>query len=227
MLGSGSFSKVSFPCLWVSRPSNTTRHFDIYYVWSTGEETVVSTTDSSQEFARMAFAPVWNETKQLSPPITWMQFLRWGAQLFFSEGWVTECLLLANTHPGPCLPLQASVNEPETHSECLLTTTEKWCYYLDTWGRQSLQNHFINNILEPARKYILQTTITIVSFGKWILNFYPSPSETFPQMQCMFLLPCLNGYGGLKWWRGDNSLMRTNRETKKQDAKAVINYRFW
>lgn len=66
-------------------------------------------------------------------------------------------------------------------------TREKWCYYLDTWSRQSLQSHFINHILEPFRKYILQTTITIVSFGKWILNFHLRPSEPFsPKAMCVF-----------------------------------------
>lgn len=186
--------------------------------------------DSSQVFARVAFAWVCLEWDSNSCPLSspeWMQCLGPGDPAFLSEGSVIECLLQADTHSSPCLPLQTFVNERETHSQYLVTTREKWCYYLDTRSRQSLQNHFINNILEPVRKYILQTAIKIVYFGKWILNFHLSPSETFSQMQCMFLLPCLNDYDGLKWWRGNNILMRTNTETKKQDGKAKINYRFW
>lgn len=164
--------------------------------------------------------------KQLPLPVTQIQFLRSGDIAFLSNGSVIECSKLANTHPSPWLPphdLWTTVR----HSEYLVTTREKWCYYLDTWSRQSLQNHFINHMLEPVRKYILQTAITIVYFSKWILNFHLSPSETFPSMQCMFLLLYLNGYDGLKWQWGENILMRTNRETKKQDGKAIINYRFW
>lgn len=134
--------------------------------------------------------------KQLPPLVTRMHGLRSGEPAFLSEGSVIECLLRTDTHSSPRLPLLAFVNEHETHSD----HKRKMVLFLDTRSRQSLQNHFINNILEPVRKYILQTVIKIVYFGKWILNFHLSPSETFPQMQCMFLLPRLNDYDGLKWW---------------------------
>lgn len=118
------------------------------------------------------------------------------------------------------------MNKHETHSEYFLSTRKNLCYYLDFWSRQPLQNHFINNILESVSKYMLQATITTVFFRKHSLNFHPSSSEHFFPNSHQYIF-CLNSYDGLEWWWEDNNLMRTSRESKRQNGKAVINYRFW
>ena len=155
-----------------------------WYQWSTGEKTVVSTRDSSWVFAGVAVLGIQIGTHRTAPS-HWPMIIppvRGHSFSLRKLGWP----LLANTHTPVPASLFRVLWTNLRHSEYLVTTREKWCYYLDSWSRQSLQNHFINHILEPVRKYILQTTITIVSFEKWILNFHLVHQNLPPKWNACF-----------------------------------------
>lgn len=105
-------------------------------------------------------------------------------------------LWLMSSASKTCIPVPASLlcfYECEMHLEYLVTTWGKQHYYPDTWSRQSLQNHFINHILEAVRKYILQATITMVSSGKWILHSCLNPQDPFFPNAMHVFTPRWNG----------------------------------
>lgn len=155
-----------------------------WYQWSIGEE-------SSCQHHRQLLGICWRglrlglEWDSHSCPFTLLHGSSQVRRHSFSLRKL-ECPLLAKATL-QSLPYSSDFCEGIVrHSEYLVTTREKWCYYLDSWCRQSLQNHFINHILKTVRKYLLQTTITIVSFGKWILNFRLVHQKLFPKCNVCF-----------------------------------------
>lgn len=155
-----------------------------WYRWSTGEENIYKHHRQLLDIFWCGFhrGSEW-ESKNCPLPLPHDNSSGQGTQLFSQELQMSSANKTYTPVPASLFRL---LGTNVRHSEYLVTTREKWCYYLDSWSRQSLQNHFINHILEPVSKYILQTTITIVSFGKWILNFHLVYQNLLPNAMCVF-----------------------------------------
>lgn len=92
-----------------------------------------------------------------------------GTQLFSQEAQLSS--VSKHTNPIPCLPLQSFVNERKMLK--LLGDHKRKMVLLSRQLKQTISSKpFHKSHLRACQKKIFQTTITIVSFGKWILTFH-------------------------------------------------------